>query len=92
MVRQLQQDDVVQQPSLPVVEVLVNNVVSHSQGVLGEEGLPLVLYVGRGLPPGAISGKGCVPWSPPGAICEMGVQDWAMHTLHSSLSLGGNGQ
>ena len=45
-----------------------------------------------GLPPGAISGKGCVPWSPPGAICEMGVQDWAMHTLHSSLSLGGNGQ
>ena len=53
---------------------------------------PLVLYVGRGLPPSAISGKGCVPWSPPGAICEMGVQDWAMHTLHSSLSLGGNGQ
>ena len=45
VVRQLQQDDVVLQSSLLVVEVLVNNVVSHSQGVLGQKGLPLQLNV-----------------------------------------------
>ena len=31
--------------------------------------------------------EGVCPLVPPGAICEMGVQDWAMPTLHSSLGM-----
>ena len=32
---------------------------------------------------GGKSGWGCVSWPPPGAICEMGVQDWAMPALQT---------